>query len=136
MEPPKAIALPPDIEAVRQRIEEWRQTREKRTHMPEELWQAAVALVAAHGKWRVAKALRVRYEGLKARLAPPETCSESKQAPGFVDLTSVLGSTRNEGPATTVELSRPDGTRLSLRFADAGSVDLQSLVHTFCQPSR
>lgn len=135
MEQQKSDALPPEMEALRQRIEDWRQTREKRTRMPEELWQAAVGLVDEHGMWRVSQALRVTYQGLKSRAASREGRATGKDAPCFVDLTSVLGSTRSEGPATTVELSRPDGTKLSLRFAGTGGLDLQSLVRAFCQPS-
>lgn len=135
-EQPKAFPLPPDIEAVRQRIEEWRRTRERRTRMPEDLWQAAVALVEEHGMWRVSRALRVRYEGLKSRKSPPEAGPGREDASGFVDLTSVLGSSRSERAATMVELSRPDGARLSLRFDGGDGVDLQSLVRAFCQPSR
>ena len=138
MEQPEQLkaTLPPEVDAVRQRIDEWRRTRERRTRMPEDLWQAAVALVEEHGMWRVSQALRVRYEGLKSRATPPEPGPEQEDASSFVDLTSVLGSSRSERVATTVELSRPDGARLSLRFDSGDGVDLQSFVCAFCQPGR
>ncbi len=139
MEQLETTPLPPDIEAVRQRIEEWRQTRERRTRMPESLWQAAVKLVDEHGMWRVSQALRVRYEGLKSRAAPAEGAeagAKPRTAPGFVDLTPALGSALGEDVATTVELSRPDGARLSLRFRGGDGVDLQSLVRAFSEANR
>ena len=134
MEQTKSDALPADIEAVRQGIEEWRQTRAKRTRMPEDLWQAAVSLAREHGLWRISRALRVRYEGLKSRLAPAKARSAEPKDARFVELGPALGRARGEAGVTTVELSRADGARLSLRVPDGG-VDVQSLMSAFCQPS-
>jgi len=106
--------------------------------MPEELWDAAVALAHEHGVWRIARALRVRYDSLRSRLAEaaPEVGAEPAVESGFVDLGSMLCGARSDSGATTVELSRPDGARLSLRFASRVDIDLQSLVTAFCMPGR
>jgi len=67
-------------------------------------------------------------------MAPSESGSKPMSKSSFVDLTSALGG---EGVATTtVELSRSDGTRLSLRLGGGNGIDVQSLISAFCQPSR
>ncbi len=55
-------SLPSAIEEVRDRIEHWRKTRQKRSPMPEQLWDAAIPLARTHGIYAVAKALRVNYD--------------------------------------------------------------------------
>jgi hypothetical protein len=135
MERTKPDTLPAEIEAVRERIEEWRRTRAKRTRMPEELWEAAVALAGKHGAWRISRALRVRYEGLKSRAMLLATVPTLPSAPGFVDMTSVLGAASSNDSSTTVDLSRADGTRLLLRLP-SGAVDVQSIIRAFSQPIR
>ena len=138
MEQRQSLAQSPDIKAVRVRIDHWRQTRSKRTHMPEALWQASVALAKRHGAWRISQALGVRFEGLKSRLDRPAAQREPhNKASSFVDVTSVLGRARSEAAAAaTVELSRADGATLSLRFADTTNLDLPSLIRTFCEAIR
>ena len=103
MERTRPDTLAPEIEAVRERIEEWRRTRAKRTRMPEDLWQAAVALAGDHGTWRISRALRVRYEGLKSRAMTPAPSPTPTSAPGFVDMTKVLVGVGAEGGSTTVD---------------------------------
>ena len=56
------------VEAVRRRIEHWRRVRQRRSPMPAALWAAAVALAAEHGVYPIARALRLNYETLKARV--------------------------------------------------------------------
>ena len=138
MEPRQSPANSPDIKAIRIRIDHWRKTRSKRTHMPEDLWQASVALAKRHGAWRVSQALGVRFEGLKSRMERPATLREPHDlGSSFVDVTSVLGRSRSEAAAAaTLELSRADGATLSLRFADPASIDLPSLIRTFCEAIR
>ena len=135
MERTRPDTLSPEIEAVRERIEEWRRTRAKRSRVPEDLWQAAVALAGEHGAWRISRALRVRYEGLKSRAMTPAPSPTPTSAPGFVDMTKVLVGVGAEGGSTTVDLSRADGTRLLLRLP-SGAVDVQSLIRAFSQPTR
>ena len=135
MEPTRPDTLPPEIEAVRERIEEWRRTRTKRTRMPEDLWQAAAALVDEHGAWRISRTLRVRYEGLKSRAMSAATESTLRPTPGFVDMTSSLTAAGSESSSTTVDLSRADGTRLLLRLP-SGAIDVQSIIRAFSEPVR
>ena len=138
MEQAKADTLPPEIEAVHQRIEAWRRARGTRSRMPEDLWQAAASLAREHGMWRVSRALRVKYEGLKSRIAGGSGADSTPTpvpVPGFVDMTSMLEAAGSESMTTTVDLSRADGTRLLLRLPSV-AVDVQSLIRAFTQPVR
>src|SRR5207247_9292697 len=58
----------PEIEQISRKIEQWRKTRLRRTRMPDELWDAAVALAREHGVYATARDLRISYDGLKSRL--------------------------------------------------------------------
>jgi hypothetical protein len=133
MEQPKTKPLPEEVEAVRQRIEDWRRTRVKRTRMPEELWQAAAALARTHGAWAISQALRVRHDGLQSRI---DTAPESDRTPAakFIEVGTRAG--RTDRGDTTVELTRPDGTRLTVRVAGGRGFDVDALVAAFCQPRR
>ncbi len=134
MERTKATEFAPGIENVRDRIEEWRRTREKRTRMPEDLWQAAVDLARDHGPWSISRALRVRYETLRRRLGESSTETEPADKARFVELGSAIASTEVASSSVTVELSRGDGTRLTVRLPSDSAVDVKSLIGAFCRP--
>ena len=49
------------LRQARSRIERWRRTRERRSPMPEPLWEAAVALAEREGVYCTARALSLNY---------------------------------------------------------------------------
>ena len=61
--------LPAEVKQLQDQIEQWRRTRERRTAMPAELWSDAVTLCKSAGAYRVARALRINFDGLKRRMA-------------------------------------------------------------------
>ena len=81
----KRKALPRGIVEVKKQIEAWRQTREKRTRMPEELWVEAVEVARRHGIWKVSNAVGCSYESLKARV-------ERVEAPAFAAPVDAAGA--------------------------------------------
>ena len=129
-------AQPRRIVELTGRIESWRQTREKRTRMPEDLWAETVELARRHGIWKVSNATRVSYESLKARVerveppAPAATVDASDA--GFV---SVAPPPQVFGPpepvATEVELVAVDGARLVVRVEGRGGLDVAGLARAF-----
>jgi hypothetical protein len=60
----KLQATAPDIEQVRELVEQWRKARTAQTRMPEEIWTALVPLARAHGVY-----------GVGARTFPAARCS-------------------------------------------------------------
>jgi hypothetical protein len=116
------------VESVRRRIEHWRETRAKRTHMPQTLWDAAVSLAREHGLWVISQELRVNYENLKDRLG---RTAEPAAAPAFIELDAapLVGPVGRTG--AVVELTGADGARLTIRLGERDDLDLGALADGF-----
>lgn len=127
-------SLSPDADRVRERIDEWRRTRAKRTRMPEELWRAATELAREHGAWATARALGVRYDTLSLRVKESGAAA-SAVGTGFVELPSLPRESAST-QATVIELSRADGARLTLRLGDQSTIEVQPLIDAFCRAQR
>jgi hypothetical protein len=132
----KPKALPRRIVELNKQIESWRQTREKRTRMPEELWDAAVEAARRHGIWKVSNATRVSYESLKARVerAEPPSAPAAVEGGGTA-FVSVGAPPQIFGPsepvATEVELVAVDGARLVVRVEGREGLDVAGLAQAF-----
>jgi hypothetical protein len=103
----------PQIEQISRKIEQWRKTRLRRTRMPDELWDAAVALAREHGVYATARDLRISYDGLKSRLDATPKRRARPSSLAFVELgpvapISVTGS--------VVELVGASGAKLTIRL--------------------
>jgi hypothetical protein len=121
------------MEQVRQRIEHWRETREKRGRMPERLWAAAVALARKHGVYATAQGLRVNYDSLRARVGVrrPKRRAPKARGAAFVELGPALPLEPASPTGPVVELTGTDGQKLTLRLAGTEEVDLPGLVREF-----
>ncbi len=123
------------MEQVRQRIEHWRETREKRGRMPERLWSAAVELARKHGVYATAQGLRVNYDSLSARVSAQGVTRQrrSVKARGatFVELGPALALSAPSPTGPVVELIASDGQKLTLRLAGSDELDLCGLVREF-----
>ena len=132
-------ALPARVGVVQRKIEKWRRTREKRTRMPEELWSAAVELGRAHGVWRIAQELKVRYESLKERVVAANAgeTKRGRSGHGDAELVEVLpGWMDAGGPQCIVEQQDRGGATMTIRLTDAGAVDVAALMETFWRRRR
>ena len=125
-------AVPRDIAALGRRVQRWRNSREKRSPMPETLWREATRLARVHGVSLVCRYVGLGYASLQQRVAA--RTDEPTQTPveeaGFVELSAaqLLGGS----PAQTVlELSDREGRRLTLRLAPGSAVDVLGLVEGF-----
>ena len=75
------------VEEVQARFEAWRQKRQGRTAIPDELWSAASQLARRHGVNRTAAALRLDGGKLKRRMAAAGTGTAKRaMPPAFVEL--------------------------------------------------
>ena len=94
------------IEEVLARFEQWRQTRQGKTRIPEELWSAAVTAARRDGVSRTAAALHLDGSKLKRRMVASD--SVPRKAPsGFVEL---IASSRSDLPEYILELEGRGGT--------------------------
>jgi len=120
------------MKPVRNRIERWRETREKRTAMPEDLWNAAVALAMKHGAYATAQGLTINYERLKARLdrqSPKKRRAVTAgRSAGFVELE---GGRLAGAAGAVVELSRADGAKLTIHMPAGEVLDVAGLATAF-----
>jgi hypothetical protein len=136
----KQSTISADVAAVRDRVAAWRGARAKQCAMPEDLWDAAVSLVARHGLYRVARAVRVDYGGLKTRCAR-RSAGESGvfvevEASRLLNPPAGARDSRLEGAGTVVEMCRPDGARLMIRWAVQAGVDVVGLAGAFLGAGR
>jgi hypothetical protein len=124
--------LPASAHEIHDRIEHWRQTRQKRTHMPADLWAAAVGLAREHGIYSVAHALELSYGALKnhvARAGENEPVAETP-ANGFVELPPPQIGTP-EQMAGELEFTAADGAKLTMRLPRIGAIDILGLAQAF-----
>lgn len=126
----KVPALPAGVKLLRKRIDDWRRTRDRRTAMPVDLWDEAVALARPGRAWAVARALGVNFQALRRRVAEsaPGTPSRGPATGTFVELSGaqILGAT-----GTVVELSDGGGIRMIVRVAAGAALDVPRLVAAF-----
>ena len=121
-------ALPARVDGVRARIERWRRAREGRARMPEDLWDAVVALAQAHGVYATARDLKLGYQTLKKRV---KRASTVRCDGGFVELegAQLVGSRWSVG--TELEFVRADGAKLMIRLPGGEGLDVQGLAAAF-----
>lgn len=131
------LALEVRLEELRERIEHWRRTRERRTEMPAELWAEAVVLARQGQPYVVAGRLRVNFEALRRRVAEAALLEERAAGGAFVEVSGaeILAASSPGMPATVVELTDRDGSRLCLRLAAGAPLDVAGVVAAFRQTS-
>src|SRR5271166_6169493 len=113
-----------DVEQVRRRWAEWRNTHAVRSRLPEELWAAAVELAQRDGIDATAWAVGVDKPSLRkwadrrqpqrqpsARKSPPK--QKANALPAFVEL---LASGSGTGKSCLVEVESPRGAKLRLEL--------------------
>ncbi len=74
------------VEEVAARLEEWRQSRQKRAAIPNELWSAAIEVARREGLGRTAAALRLDYGKLKQLMMAADEVENKSTSPSFIEL--------------------------------------------------
>jgi hypothetical protein len=129
--------LSDDLSRTRALFEQWRATRSGlREKIPEELWQAAIALRDRYPVSQLCRELHLSAGALRARLREAETQPASAATPGFVPLSlEALGLPVADRSATPADApirlvwERADGTRLQLLLP----VSLWARAEFLCQ---
>jgi hypothetical protein len=116
------------LEDLRRRLIQWRSARTQRGPIPEVLWREAARLARVHGVGRIAKVLGLGFEGLKRRTEGGKPPARAARGPSFVEIDP---SSMPLVPGLSVEVERPDGTKMTIRHCGADPVDLASLVESF-----
>ena len=122
--------LPARVEQVRDQLECWRRTRQKRSPIPETIWGEAARLARECGVSVVSKALRLSYPDLKRRAQTAVTSGlpAMTSPPSFVEL--ACGPSLTPAPCV-VEMENPGGVKMKISLCQPSSVDLVALVAAF-----
>lgn len=120
------------LEQVEQRFRRWRESRKQGQRIPAVLWAAAAGVAKQHGVHRVARGLRLDYNGLKNRVgqAGPATRSPKVDAE-FVELVSAPASKAPSVCECAVELENARGAKMRVQLNGHGLVGLERLCSSF-----
>lgn len=116
---------------MRQRVERWRGKSGggRGSRIPEDLWEGAAEVAQRVGVYTTARALRLNYERLKARVAEARARRRSDRSveAGFVELP--MGSLT--AGRILVELVGSGGEQMRIHLTGAGPAELVGLAQTF-----
>lgn len=115
-----------DIDEVRARFEEWRQRRQGKTRIPDELWSAAIEVARRDGVNRTAAALHLDGGKLMKRMLAAGAIPKRPTPPAFVELAAPSGIRSSAEPEYTIELEGRNGT-LRIRCKGATPAHLAEL---------
>lgn len=119
------------VEEVRSRFEQWRQNRQGKARIPDELWSAAMAVARRDGISRTAAALHLDGGKLKRLMMAAGIKADQAIPPAFVELVAP----RPAGPLEcTIEL---EGRQAKIRIhcKGASAADLAELSRALLEPA-
>jgi hypothetical protein len=120
----------PDLEEVRRRFEDWRQTRKRGCKIPEDLWLEAVKLAEVYSLSQICQSLRVEFNHLKKRIESHKALSLSctPSAPRFIEMGVSQRASESE---CAIEVQRSDGTRMRMSMRGALDPQLIEMARAF-----
>ena len=129
--PSDAADLQDDLEQLRRRFEEFRNTQPARSRLPETLWVAAAELAKRHGVNSTARALRLDYAGLRKRVKNQEQPKRKRipaQPPTFMEFVAPGAQAVTN---CTVEVESTQGGKLRLELKAVATTELANLIRAF-----
>lgn len=116
-----------DVDAVRSRFEQWRQTRQGKARIPDELWAAAIELARRNGINQTAAPLRLDGGKLKRLMLAAGASSQRTAPPTFVELRAPGGLAAESTVAEyTLELEGHN-RKLRIHCKGASAAELAAL---------
>ena len=129
-----ATAIPDDLEQVRRRFEEFRNTQSTRSRLAEPLWTAAAELAKRYGVHPTARALRLDYTALKKRLggqSRPKGKRKLAPPPSFLEFVAPGAKAVTN---CTVEVESVQGGKLRLELKAVATSEVANLICAFVSP--
>ena len=120
--------LPTRLAVGRERFEHWRSHRERLSRIPEPLWCDAVTLAGEFGVHRTARALRLNYDALKARVKAASADAPVPPTPPATFVELVPGAVAAAAGKCVVEFDDGHGARLWVRLEQADAAVLAALA--------
>ena len=121
--------IPIALSQARHELDIWRSQRpNKRTRLPKEFWQQAVALAKEHGLNKTARALNVKYYSLKKHLDQADAAGSisSKAEPHFIEL--MPGTMTPGGVECMIEWVDGHNATVRMHIKGAGLSELTALA--------
>jgi hypothetical protein len=113
---------------LQRQLDQFRSTQQRRTKLPESLWQAAVDLARQHGVHSVAQPLRLDYMGLKKRLGEPSSHRRKTPKPAFVELITPPPATLEE---CIIEFESSGGAKMRIQWKASAPPDWTGLLRAW-----
>jgi hypothetical protein len=120
--------IPEPIVQLQRQLDQFRSTQQRRTKLPESLWQAAVELARQHGVYSVAHPLRLDYMGLKKRLGEPSSQRRKAPRPAFVELITPHPAALEE---CVIEFESSRGAKMRIQWKATAPPDWASLLRAW-----
>ena len=121
--------IPIALSQARHELDIWRsQQANKRTRLPKELWQQAVALAKEHGLNKTARALGLKYYSLKKHLdqTGADALVAAKPTPDFIEL--LPGTMTPGGVECMIEWVDGHNATVRMHIKGAGLSELTALA--------
>jgi hypothetical protein len=131
MAPESAADVPSELEQLRRRFEEFRNTRPGHARLPEDLWAAAAELAKRYGVNPTARALRLEYGGLRKRVENRGQTKRKRAAatpPTFMEFVAPGAKAVTN---CTVEVESAQGGKLRLELKAVATTELVGLIRAF-----
>jgi hypothetical protein len=137
--------LPVEVDHLKQKVQEWRQTRKGSESTPDAIWDAAVPLAMEFGVCRIGRAVGLDYSWLRNKVARARR-NGGAAAPAFLELPSGLMlpesmpkavASRAHVPAwppavgPVIEVSAPTGAQMRICLEAGQGVDAAGIVAAF-----
>lgn len=122
----------PSMEEVRARFEQWRQTRQGKARIPDELWAAAVDMALRNGCNRTAAALHLDGGKLRKQMLAAGVVGKRPAPPTFVEL---IAPEANSVAEYTIELEGHGGI-LRIHCKGATATELAELSRALWSAGR
>ena len=126
-----ATDISEELEQLRRRFEEFRNTQPTRARLPESLWAAAAELAKRQGVNATARALRLDYAGLRKRVKnqdQPKRKPAAAVAPSFLEFVAPGAKAVTN---CTVEVESAQGGKLRLELKAVATTELANLIRAF-----
>ncbi len=118
----------PTLSEVQSRFAAWRKNKQSR-YIPEELWEAAVALSQEYSIHKISMGLSLSHAELKKRIASTGTRTTPccNQSHSFV----AIDIPQMHSEECTIEMEHRTGNKMRMHFQGTVDLDLQSFAESF-----
>ena len=130
----KSTPIPEPITQLQRQLEQFRNTRSRRTKLPEPLCQAAVELARQYGVYPVAHPLRLDYMRLKKQLGGPAIRRQRRATkPAFVEFIAPGRTTPEE---YVIEFESSGGNKMRIQWKSTAPPDWTNLLRSWRDAER